>query len=303
MKKIIYILLISLGVFTNSKAQNTVYKLPVYFGQFYNDPFLSSENLFDDKKGFANIGHRRNSNNFGNVNTSFAALQYKLGKEENESFNETGLHFFNDNEGPLLTTTRAYFNFTRNIQLNDVFRFAGGASFGFYNYAIKSDGTNEGNSEIAFDGSAVIKLYSRKTAYSFIINQAYNSSIQPFLEKRVLIRNLNLFWNREFNINEKFKSLNHVIIRWSKDDPINVQTGFHIAFNSQLLISNMVIVGATIIPKTGNYYSLGMNEIPGLGSKIGFEISYLTPTERGVTTNLNQFEITLNYTFQKGTEE
>ncbi len=287
----------------SSHAQNTIYKLPTYFGQFYNDPFLNSENLFDEKKGFANIGHRRNSNNFGNVNTSFAALQYKLGQEQNGAFNEVGLHFYNDNEGPLLNTTRAYLNYTRNIPLNENFNFAGGVSFGLYNYAIKSDGTNEGNSEITFDGSAVVKLYSRKTAYSFIINQAYNSSIQPFLEKRVLIRNINLFWNREFVINENFKSLNNVIIRWSKDDPTNPLTGFQLALNSQLLIANIVIVGATIIPKTGNYYSLGMNEIPGLGSKLGFEISYLTPSERGVTTNFNQFEITLNYTFKEGTKE
>lgn len=298
MKKKYFIILTLFWVFINSKAQTTLYKLPVYFGQFYNDPFLNSENLLDGQKGFATVGHRRNSDNFGAVNTSFAAGQYKLGDINADSYNEAGLHFFNDNEGPILTTTRAYFNFSRNVKLNDVYKLAGGLSFGFYNFAIKSDGTNEGISKITFDGSALFKMYSEKTSYSFIINQAYNSSIQPFQEKKVLIRNLNLFWNRGFKINDNFKSENNLIVRWSRNTP-NFQSGLKLGVNSQLIIAKYALVGITFIPRTGNYYSLGMNEIPGLGSKLGFEISYLNPVKKDGTTNLNQVEITLSYKFEK----
>ena len=303
----IFLLILS-GVSFFSSAQSTFFKIAPYFGQFYNDPFLNPENLLQDQKGYATMGHRRNSNDFGGVNTSFAAVQYKLGDREQERFNEVGLHFFSDNEGIYLQTTRAYLNYSRHVKLNDQYRIAGGLSFGMYNFTIKSDGTNQGESAATLDGGLIFKIYSEKTSYQIIVNQAYNTSVQPLIEKTVLIRNFNFFWNRSFKISDEFTSRNNIITRWSKET-VFPQSGFNLAINSQLLIKELVFVGVTLQPKTGVYFSIGMDEIPISESKFGFEISYLVPTGGGNTTefnntqqssnttNLNQFEITLNYKF------
>lgn len=287
-------LLFLLGVSRISLGQNTQYKLPVYFGQFYNDPFLNPSNFNEDQKGFATIGHRRNSNNFGGVNTSFAAAQFKLG--EAETFNEIGFQFFSDNEGPLLSTTRGYLNYARHLKLNDAYQIAGGLSFGFYNFAIKSDGTNDQASKATFDGSMLLKMYNDVTSYQLIINQLYNTSIQPFVEKTVLVRNINLFWHRKFQISEDFISKNNVILRWSRET-ILPQSGLNFALNSKVVYKKLALVGVTYQYKTGNYFSLGIEEIPGVSSKFGFELAYLVPSKSSITTSLNQFEVVLNYKF------
>lgn len=292
-----FFFLIFIGVTFKSTAQSpSKYKLPIYFGLFFKDPFFNSVNLLQDQRGSASLGHRRNSGEHGSVNTSFAAVQIRLGEEGKESFNETGLHFFSDNEGKFLSTTRAYINYARHLKLNNNYNLAGGLSFGFYNYAIKSDGTIEAVSEMTMDGDALLKLYNEFTSYQIVINQIYNSSIQPINEERVLVRNINFFWNRSFKIWDEFTSRNHFITRWSQKTTSPL-SGLNFALNSQLIFQKSALVGLTVYPTTGTYFSIGIEEIPSIKYKLGFELAYLVPFPNNSVTRVEQFELILDFKF------
>ncbi len=290
-------LLLFLGLFTKHYSQSFD-ELPIYFGQFYKDPLLSSPRFGESQICDFVIGHRRNSNNFGGVNTSIFGVSCKLKPNSSGGFNEVGVNFLNDNEGFLIKRNRAYLSVLRHTKLNDNYSLAGGVALGFYNFTIKPDGAFGGASDAALDGGLRLKLYNNKSALNLVVNQIFNSTIQPVQQEIILTNNYNLSYNRETKISDQITNYSNVLLRWSRVSSLQT-SGFVMAPNTQFLFADLVLTGVTFESKKGIYYSAGMNKIPGLDADFGFEISYLVPFSKSLVSNLNQFEITINYKILK----
>lgn len=294
MKGVIIFLVFFLEGTAFLSAQNTFYELPFYFGQFYKDPLIDNGQFENKQKGTIAAGHRRNHNNFGGVNTSYADLKLKLSPNENQAFSTIGLQFINDNEGFLIRRNRFYLNFERHIKINETYFMAGGVSLGGYNFIAQPDDGFEGISSLTYDGNVTLKFYGKKSVLKFAFNQIFNSRIKPINQEIVLLRNLNLFLGRNFNVSKNITSRNRGVIRWSKERDLP-SSGFNFAFNTQLLVKKLVFFGMTIDPAIGLYYNLGVERIPVFSDQLGFELSYLVPKESSIITNLNQFEFTVSY--------
>lgn len=277
----------------NLNAQS-FYELPFYFGQFYNDPLIDQSSILKDDKTNFILGHRRNSNNFGGVNTSIAGISHRLKSDNTKGFNLLSINFLNDNEGFLISRNRAYLGYARHTKINENYFLAGGLTLGFYNFAIKPDDTFSGASDAAIDGNLKIKFYSNSFQILLTANQIFNSTVQPIEQKTILTRHYNFVIKKNFKISDQIESNNDLLLRWSKETQ-NVNSGIIFGIHTELLFIKTVLVGATYEYKKGIYYSVGIKEIPGLKINAGLEISYLVPSLNSQVTNLNQFEITIHY--------
>lgn len=277
-------------------AQNIVNELPFYFGQFYNDPQVVSSNLWEDEIGNAYLGHRRNSNNFGGVNTSIASFQYKINSSKGKSFNEIGFLYSNDNEGFLISRNRFYVSFNRHIKISEGRFLSGGASLGPYNFAIKPDGTFSGVASYAFDGSFLLKYYTKLSTVQFNISQAFNSEIQPILQKRRLIRNYNLFYKRKVTLPKGVKFEFGSILRLHP--PIGFKdTRVGYAASANVLLEDIVTCGAIWELNSGMHFCMGINKISNTNLKL--EFSYFIPADASIRGNIQQIELMVKYKILK----
>ena len=75
LRKLVFFLVLS--AFKIGYGQNEVYELPVYYGMFFNDPQVNTLLYNQNNNIQLNLAHRRNSNNFGGINTSLFSGTFK----------------------------------------------------------------------------------------------------------------------------------------------------------------------------------------------------------------------------------
>ena len=102
MNHIKLLVLLFLSATYNVVAQTRVYEQPVYYNQYFNDPQINSNNFKPNESAIFLLGHKRNNNNFGGVNTSIFSGTYNLKKKDSDSKVIIGLQFISDREGFLI---------------------------------------------------------------------------------------------------------------------------------------------------------------------------------------------------------
>lgn len=275
-------------------AQLSVYEQPIYFNQFFNDPQINSVPLLDDKKVVFTLAARRNSNDFGGVNTSIFTGLFKLGKSDASKFGVFGLQVLNDKEGALIQRNRLLPSYTQHIRVSKKYNVAGGVGLGFYNFLIKSDLPFEGASDFTLDLSFLVKFYSENTNIQITVNQASNSKVIPVVQEIILGRSFNLFANHQFKLADYLSIIPSAYGRMSKEQELP-PSGFAFGVGTHFLIDNLSTVGVSYEYKSGYNFFAGLKEMKVLNSKLSFELSYFVPGAKSQRTNVQMFELVVKY--------
>ncbi len=295
MKKKLGPFLFAMFAFCFVNAQTQVYELPVYFGQFFNDPQINGIGLYDGQEIGLTMGHRRNSNNFGGVNTSLFSGRFKLKSKNDEAFHSLGVNFTNDKEGFLLRRNRFSMSYARHLKISNQFNLAGGFSAGFYNFSVVSNDAIGGLSSYAFDGSFSLSLYNKTTRVGLDVNQFTNSSIQPLDQEIILARHLNLLVSHRFNlIEEDLKFTPTIIGRYSKSGK-SVFSGLGLTLGGQFLFKDKFMAGLSQEKSNGMYFFLGIIDINMGSSLLDIDFSYFIPNQGNLRSNVQLFEIFVSY--------
>lgn len=289
-----FFFIISFSFLSLLKGQGNVFELPVFFGQYFNDPQVHSDNFEENQKSILNFGHQRLSNNSGSYYTSFIAFNLKYLSNQSKAYHQIGFRLVNDKNGFIIDKNRGYINYEYHIPINDKYFISGGFLIGLYNLAIEQTNDYEGASEYAIDGGFLFKFHSYKTKIQLTVNQIFNSVIQPELQKTILVRNFNLFSSHSFSINEQLEIIPSTIIRYSKEtrDPLS---GTVINIGNKFLIANQVDIGMSYDFGNGYYFFTGIKNIKVNKSELDFELSYFVPKLNNSRTNLQLIEIILKY--------
>jgi|GEM_PF-1906922 len=288
-KKLIFILMLTISI-VNGYSQSKAYELPVYYGQFFNDPQINTLGFNNKSDLKISLAHRRNSNNFGGINTSLFSAQFKLKSKKESSHHSAGLKFVSDKEGFLIRRNRAALTYGRHLKMNEKFNIAGGFSAGFYNFSITSNDVTGGYSSYAFDGSFSVAMYNQKTKLGLSINQFTNSTIQPVSQEIILMRHLNFFASHNFKIGEEVNFIPNIISRYSRNDN-SIFTGFAASFGAQFLFKEKFMAGASAEKSNGYYFFGGFEQIPLGSSKINLTLSYFVPNGKNLRSNVQLFEV------------
>lgn len=288
-KELVLIIFIATSL-TQGFSQNETYELPVYYGQFFNDPQVNTLGFNNQSDLKLSLAHRRNSNNFGGINTSLFSSQFKLKTKKEDSHHTVGLQIISDKEGFLIRRNRAAITYGRHLKMNDIFNIAGGFSAGFYNFSITSNDVTGGYSSYAFDGSFSLAMYSDKTKIGLNINQFTNSTIRPVDQDIILMRHLNLFVSHSFKISEEVNFIPNIGSRYSKNNN-SVFTGFAGSLGAQFLFKEKFMAGASAEKSNGYYFFGGFEQIPLWSSSINLTLSYFVPNGKNFRSNVQLFEI------------
>lgn len=274
-------------------GQNQNYELPIYYGQFFNDPQINSLG-FQQEPINIRLGHRRNGNNFGGIHTTFFSGRFQLAAKKNEGRNELGISFISDKEGFLIRRNRLGASYGRHIKISDKYVFAGGFSAGFYNFSVQSNDITGGLSNYVFDGSFSLALYSDKTKVGFSINQVTNPTFIPLNQTTTLTRHYNIFMSHDFLITEDFRLTPSVLSRYSKATA-SVFSGFYTGLSLQALFQEHIMGGGSIEFDNGYYFFIGLKEIELLQSRFDLSFSYFVPDTDNERSNVNLYELFLSY--------
>lgn len=275
-------------------AQTSVYEQPIYFSQFFNDLQVNSNNFKSNEIAIFSLGHKRNSNNFGGVNTSFFSALYNLDKTKENRKSVIGLQFINDKEGFLIRRNRFTPSYTHHIKVSPSLNLAGGIGVGFYNFVIKADEAFEGATAYALDASFLLKLYSPKLNIQFSVNQATNSKVVPVQQEIILGRNFNLFTSYRFQLDDQFEIVPSILNRYSRDQN-TPYSGYLFAIGSHFIFNKIVSTGLSFEYENGFNFFAGLNDFKVGNSVINFELSYFVPSSKSLRTNVQMFELTLKY--------
>ena len=295
MYKKLNIFLIVISTITSLYGQNENYELPVYYGQFFNDPQLNSVG-FDNEPISINLGHRRNGNNFGGINTTLFSGRYQFNSKKIEGHHAFGVQFISDKEGFLLRRNRLGLSYGRHLKYNEKYNFAGGFTAGFYNFAVVSNDVTGGISSYVFDGSFSLSFYSEVTRIGLSLNQMTNSTLQPIDQSIVLTPHLNTFIEHDFELTKDVKITPSLLNRYSKSST-SVFSGFYSALALKMLFQNHFMGGGSIEFDNGYYFFLGLNDIEFLNSRFDFNFSYFVPSLKNERSNVNMYEIFIRYKF------
>lgn len=284
---IFFIILTSCRV---GNSQNEAYELPVYYGLFFNDPQINTLGFNNNSDIRLSVAHRRNSNNFGGINTSLFSGQFKLKSKNEKAYSTIGGQVVSDKEGFLIRRNRTSLNYGRHLKMNKKFNIAGGFSAGFYNFSIVSNDVTGSYSDYAFDGSFSLALYNEKTKVGLNINQFANPKIRPIAQEVVLARHLNIFFSQQFNLGEEVKFIPNLITRYSKSSR-SVFSGFTGSLAGSFLFNNSFIAGVSIEKSNGYYFYGGVNQINILKSLLDINLSYFVPSGSNQRSNVQLFEV------------
>ena len=294
MFKKIGIVLILLVINLVVKAQDVVYELPIYYGQFFNDPQINTLG-FESNEGIKlSLAHRRNSNNFGGINTSMFAGQFKLKSKNDKAYHSLGMIIVSDKEGFLIRRNRASINYGRHLKMNEKFNIAGGFSAGFYNFSIVSNEVTGGYSNYAFDGSFSLSLYNETTKIGLNLNQITNSTIRPVDQDIVLARHLNVFASHQFKVGEEVDFIPSLMSRYSKKST-SVFSGFSGSASFQFLFSEKFMAGVSLEKGNGLYFFGGVENIAVWNSLLDVNPSYFVPNGSNQRSNVQLFEVFIAY--------
>lgn len=293
MSKIVGLILIVFGTIANFYGQSESFELPVYYGQYFNDPQINALG-FDKESLLLNIGHRRNGNNFGGINTTLFSGRYQTDTKKNNGHHTFGLQFVSDKEGFLIRRNRAGITYGRHLKISEKYTIAGGFTGGFYNFSIVSNDVTGGISSYAFDGSFSLSFYSEQTRVGLNFNQMTGSRLQPLDEIIVLTPHLNVFVEHDFQVSEDFKLTPSVLGRFSKSTA-SVFSGFYTALGLRALLQQHIMGGVSMELNNGYYFFLGANDIFFLNSRFDFNFSYFLPNLKNERSNVNMYELFIRY--------
>ncbi|MDG1477448.1 MAG: type IX secretion system membrane protein PorP/SprF [Vicingaceae bacterium] len=293
MKKTASIFLIVFSTIGLYYGQNESFELPVYYGQFFNDPQINAIG-FDNENLILTLGHQRNSNNFGGINTTLFSGRYQTDAKKNSGHHTFGLQFVSDKEGFLIRRNRAGITYGRHLKVSEKYNVAGGFTGGFYNFSIVSNDVTGGISSYTFDGAFSLSFYSDKTRVGLTLNQMTNPTLQPLDQKITLTRHLNTFVEHDFDVGEDFKITPSALGRFSKSTA-SVFSGFYSAIGLRALFQQHILAGASMELDNGYYFFLGGVDIPFLSSRFDFNFSYFIPSLKNKRSYVNRYEIFIRY--------
>ena len=293
MSKAVSLILIVLNTISNFYGQSKNFELPVYYGQFFNDPQINSLG-FDNETFILNIGHRKNGNNFGGINTTLFAGRYQTDTKSKNGHHTFGLQFVSDKEGFLIRRNRASISYGRHLKISKKYNIAGGFSGGFYNFALVSNDVTGGISNYTFDGSFSLNFYSDQTRVGLNLNQMTGPSLKPIDDIIVLTPNLNAFVEQDFVVSEDFKITPSALGRVSKSTT-SVFSGFYTAIGLRALLQQHIMGCVSLALDNGCYFFLGTNDISFLNSRFDFNFSYFIPSLKNERSNVNIYELFIRY--------
>ena len=291
-------LLVTFFFLKGVNANSEVYDYGVYFNQYFHDPQVHLHNLTAQEQMVFNLIHRRNSDDFGGVNTSIFNFQYRFGKNINKNSSEVGFQLFSDREGALIRRNRMLPYYARHLRVNKVHKLAAGIGIGFYNFLIKSEGVFEGASDFALDASFFLKFYGNKSSIQLTVNQATNSDVRPVDQVIILGRSFHLFAHYDFTVNKHLNLKPSFFSRYAKKNSAVLQD-FTFGLGAQAIIEKKVSVGSTFEYNSGYNFSLGLTNIPIMKDFLDVEIAYSVPGAVSERTNVQMFEIILMYKLNK----
>ncbi len=293
MRKTASLFLIVFSTITHFYGQNESFELPVYYGQFFNDPQINAIG-FDNETLILNLGHRRNGNNFGGINTTLFSGRYQTDAKKNNGHHTFGLQFISDKEGFLIRRNRAGITYGRHLKVSEKYHVAGGFTGGFYNFAIVSNDVTGGISSYAFDGAFSLSFYSDKTRVGLSLNQMTSPTLQPLAQTITLAPHLNAFLEHDFSVSEDFKITPSALGRFS-ESTASVFSGFYTAFGLRALFQQHIMGGVSMELDNGYYFFLGGVDVPFLSSRFDFNLSYFMPGLKNERSNVNKYELFIRY--------
>lgn len=297
-EKKLLVLLCLLMIFGENSAQNEIYDYGIYFNQYFNDPQVNLRHLQPEDNLNFHLVHRRNSNDFGGINTSIFNVQYRFGKNPKKGSSELGLQIFSDREGELIRRNRVLPYFAKHLKINANYSVAGGVGVGFYNFHINSDGVFEGASAFALDASAFVQLHSKRTSVQLTVNQATNAQVIPVDQAIVLGRSFNFFASHLFKLNRTFEIKPSVLGRYAKKNS-DILTDYTFGVGTHLIVEKKVSLGSSFEYNSGYNFSVSILRIPIPKDFLDVEISYFVPSSISERTNVQMFEIALICTLKK----
>lgn len=269
-------------------------ELPVFYGQYFNDPQVNSIQLNNNRQGYFLLGHRRNGQKISGVNTSLFSARWKLEGDKAAGFHSLGLQVVADKEGFLINRTRIGATYARHLKLTNDFNLAGGIVAGLYNHSIKANEVTGGYSSNAFDASFSLKVYSDRTEVGLSVSQAPNATIVPVSSEILLQRNLNLLVRHRLALAEQFELIPFVYARGSGKNE-NYYSGFSAAAGLQLLVANRIMAGFGTETRNGSYLYLGIEQVQLGSSILGLDFSYYIPNRNVFGTNIQRIELMVTY--------
>ena len=297
--KILFVLFFSV----NCYSQNSLSEVPIYFGQYFNDLRINPAYLSSFNKVDLIVGHRRNTNNFGGISSSFATASFQI-KAPKNGFHVLGGEFTNEKEGFILRRNRLYGVYARHLQLNQQYSLSLGVALGFYNFGILQSNALNGVSNYAFDGSAGLHFYSNKTRLGLSINQFSNSTVRPIDQMIHLSRHYNLTASHTLKISEALEITPSIFLRYINSNNAIGMNSWSNGETINLLIKNLIQFGGSYEYDQGIYFLLGIHNIKinkkeSNGSRVDVDLSYFIPKSQNTRANIRTYEIIMRYFIKK----
>ncbi len=287
-------LLLLLGLFWAAFLSAQSIEMPLYFGQFFNDPQINGIALSENDDLAVRLAHRRNGQQFSGVSSSLLDVQGKLKSKNDRGFHEVGLRLFADREGFLIRRNRWGGTYARHLPLNASMTLAAQVYAGAYNFVIRSNDVTGGLSNYTFDGALSLLLYHEKWRIGFNINQATNATLRPLAEEVRLPRHVNLTGEYSLELMEQLKAIPAAYLRYAPNQPLGYPK-LSATGSLRLLWVNKLLTGMSLESQSGANWFIGIENLAVSSSNLGLYFSYFTPNKRFLGGNVQRYEVFLSY--------
>ncbi|MBX9853228.1 MAG: type IX secretion system membrane protein PorP/SprF [Cytophagaceae bacterium] len=277
-------------------SAQSVKKYPVHFPLFFTaypliNPASSGTQGFMDFR----LGNLGNTGPLKEVKTLYANGSFLINKNSAQYKHSIGLTFYNDREGEPIQRTRFYGNYALHIPVGPVTYLNAGVSLGFANYSFRGSTSYSSGSDINYDGNAGLWLYSDKFHAGVSLNQFFNGKLRPIQEQFTLAPYLSFTGSRKLLINENFLLNSHLMLNFFDKKYIEADIAL------LAVIGKFISAGSSYRSERGLVWIAGLSGFPVLKNNMDLYFSYSMPFGAR-RNNVNTYQITLNYIFEKGKE-
>ncbi len=280
--------------FLNLKVEAQIDLFPKHFSQV-----LLAKQL--QNPAFANLnqsnnvilGNRFYTGSFSKINNFYFLGNIKLNRKDSMTYAQNiGIKFMNEKEGEFVERSKYYLSYSIRRKIFYAYWLGLGIDLGRAGYLFKGTDISTAGSDSNWDGSFGTVLNNDNNYIGFGINQVFNSIVQP--------KNLRFRWGRFYSlyVEKRIHIGNHEISIYGQNQFIKSQKNV-LDVGTNLCISKIFCIGSNLWVGRSFGFLLGLKDINLNAHHISFYMNYNTNILKQNTTNVQSFELSVNYCFKK----
>lgn len=260
---------------------------PVQFDQFFQNYSLFHPAATGYEASLQTyLGHRALTGLFEGVNTSYAGVNYRIGRRDSLSgYHGIGANMLNDREGTYFNRGRLYISYAWHSRITYNWVLSGGAMIGLIDYVYKGSNVYAGGSSLKPTADVGLFLYRDNAHIGLTISQVIPGKLTPLQSQLPIKRFLIFSFDKTFYLSPYFSLMPATLIRIT---PVKNMSELNLYLLAK--VQNVLMAGLQYKYQKGYSLMGGVKDVTVGKKKFSFFLSYYVPFTSGKDLKASRME-------------